>query len=134
MILDKYISTKKSRISENSENPARFLLCSVDFTNSYFEHFEVYLYNDIMGIFSWHWLILIARKLSKCDFFKSKHPYFLIWYSKPLALDLIKMAILISAVVAFKFNFVKMFQKFGDFDDFENLQDFQLFKITNWRI
>ena len=43
LILDKCISSKKSRIFENSENPTRFLLCWVDLTYTIFEHFGVYL-------------------------------------------------------------------------------------------
>ena len=49
-ILDKYIFPKKSRILKNPENPTRFLLCWVNLTNTFFDHFEVYLY-DKMGIF-----------------------------------------------------------------------------------
>ena len=50
LILDKYISMKKVQILENPAKSSRLLLCWVNFTNTNFDHFEVYSY-DIMGIF-----------------------------------------------------------------------------------
>ena len=60
---------KKSGICENSDNPTRFLLCWVNFANTNCDHFEVYSY-DIMGLFLWHLLILIARNPSKYDYYQ----------------------------------------------------------------